>query len=238
MRDARSALALLELFSAYGAVDMVHEDAIGVATMTADRTIVLSLRAETAGTVGHAVLEYPPSHKDYHRVLEHLGGLAPGQEKPVPPFLDEAREPPSVLRLVAALAERPPADERDLSGLLGVPLQQLTAPLAWYDVHEARVAIGGIEHVEYRSPTSPRATAGARVMLRVAPHPCITADEVTRSFGTDFALGIPSAHAPGSVPLYYEYTRPWGALQFGFTRVGAPCLVDVILEMHPRAAEP
>lgn len=62
-------------------------DFIGRARMLGDGTVVLNLRAEDgSGTVGHGQLRYPPSHKDYQRVLDHLGGLQPGEEKPVPPF--------------------------------------------------------------------------------------------------------------------------------------------------------
>ncbi len=60
---------------------------IGQATMKEDRTIVLQLRAEAGdGTVGDALFTYSPTDKDYKMVLDHLGGLEPGQEKPVPPW--------------------------------------------------------------------------------------------------------------------------------------------------------
>jgi hypothetical protein len=60
---------------------------IGAATMLPDGTIKLQLRAEgPGGTVGDALLTYPPSDKDYAKILKHLGGLKPGESKPVPPF--------------------------------------------------------------------------------------------------------------------------------------------------------
>jgi hypothetical protein len=62
-------------------------EAIGVATMKPDRTIVLQLRATgPGGMVGDGIVEYPPTHANYAEVLQHLGGLEPGQEKPVPPW--------------------------------------------------------------------------------------------------------------------------------------------------------
>ena len=62
-------------------------DSIGVATMDPDGTIVLQLRAEGPdGVLGDALLRYPPSHKDYKDVLTHLGGMKPGESKPVPPW--------------------------------------------------------------------------------------------------------------------------------------------------------
>ncbi len=61
---------------------------IGMATMSADRTIVLQLRAEDPKThaIGDARLVYPPSHAQYAEILKHLGGLTPGQSKPVRPW--------------------------------------------------------------------------------------------------------------------------------------------------------
>jgi hypothetical protein len=60
---------------------------IGLATMEPDGTIVLKLRAEGPGRMmGEGLLRYPPSHKDYNEVLTHIGGLKPGESKPVPPW--------------------------------------------------------------------------------------------------------------------------------------------------------
>lgn len=59
---------------------------IGVATMQADGTIVMDLRATGPGVMGDARITYPKDHKDYQMVLDHLDGLAPGETKPVPPF--------------------------------------------------------------------------------------------------------------------------------------------------------
>jgi len=63
---------------------------IGSATMQADGTIVMQLRAEGPGPmIGDAQFVYPPDHPEYQSILEHLGGLAPGESKPVPPWPDE-----------------------------------------------------------------------------------------------------------------------------------------------------
>ena len=59
---------------------------IGVATMEPDGTIVLQLRAEGPGAIGDAQIRYPRAHKEYQQVLDHLGGLEPGETKPVPPW--------------------------------------------------------------------------------------------------------------------------------------------------------
>lgn len=60
---------------------------IGTAWMERDGTIVLQLRAEgPGGIVGDSMVRYPRSHREYDQVLRHLGGLKPGETKPVPPW--------------------------------------------------------------------------------------------------------------------------------------------------------
>jgi hypothetical protein len=65
-----------------------EQKSIGQATMTDDGTIVLDLRAEGPGMRGDARFTYPKTHPQYQKVLEHLGGLKPGEKKPVPPWDD------------------------------------------------------------------------------------------------------------------------------------------------------
>lgn len=62
---------------------------IGTTTMEKDGTIKLFLRAEEEGIVGHGLLTYSPDDPDYTDVLEHLGGLSPGESKSVRPWPDE-----------------------------------------------------------------------------------------------------------------------------------------------------
>ena len=62
---------------------------IGTARMEADGTLVLLLRASTAGATGEGRFAYPPSHPQYRKILEHVGPIKPGEEKPVAPFPDE-----------------------------------------------------------------------------------------------------------------------------------------------------
>jgi hypothetical protein len=66
-------------------------DSIGVATMESDGTICLQLRAETEDgtTIGDAFFRYPPSDENYEEILAHIGGLKPGETKPVPPWDDD-----------------------------------------------------------------------------------------------------------------------------------------------------
>ena len=65
----------------------VTDDSIGSATMEADGTIVLKLRAEDPGRqTGDGQLRYPPAHPRYQEILRHLGGLKKGEVKAVPPW--------------------------------------------------------------------------------------------------------------------------------------------------------
>jgi hypothetical protein len=70
--------------------EMAPSDTIGTATMQPDGTIVLDLRAEGPGVQGDARLVYPKGHQQYDEVLKHLGGLTPGESKPVPPWPDDS----------------------------------------------------------------------------------------------------------------------------------------------------
>jgi hypothetical protein len=66
-----------------------RQESIGVARMLPDGTLVLDLRAtdsEGKGIRGDARFYYTKSDRDYAEVLRHLGGLSPGEAKPVPPF--------------------------------------------------------------------------------------------------------------------------------------------------------
>ncbi|MBP6628984.1 MAG: hypothetical protein KBG28_09720 [Kofleriaceae bacterium] len=60
---------------------------IGAATMQADGTLILQLRAEAEdGTIGDALLTYRPDHPRYAAVLAHLGPLRPGATCMVKPW--------------------------------------------------------------------------------------------------------------------------------------------------------
>ena len=62
-------------------------ESIGIAEIKEDGTIVLKLRAEgPIGIRGDAMFEYTPNHPEYKNILEHIEGIRPGEEKPIPPF--------------------------------------------------------------------------------------------------------------------------------------------------------
>lgn len=69
---------------------MTSQKIIGTAFMYDDGTILLDIRAELpGGGEGLSRLEYPKYHRYYEEVLRHVGGLEPGQSKPVPPWPKE-----------------------------------------------------------------------------------------------------------------------------------------------------
>jgi hypothetical protein len=59
---------------------------LGWATMTEDGVIVLEMVRTGDGQPAHAQLRYAPGDPHYDEVLEHLGGLVPGESKRVMPF--------------------------------------------------------------------------------------------------------------------------------------------------------
>jgi hypothetical protein len=64
-----------------------QEQYIGTAVMDDDRIITLKLHAKTpGGDYGHSVFYVRPSDRNYAETIEHLGGIEPGQKKPVRPW--------------------------------------------------------------------------------------------------------------------------------------------------------
>lgn len=84
---ANLVLAIL-LTAAPVSAEPAGPSSIGVAAMAADGVITLRLRADEHGRVGEGLLIYRPGDKDYQMVLDHLGGLKPGEIKPVAPWPD------------------------------------------------------------------------------------------------------------------------------------------------------
>jgi hypothetical protein len=55
---------------------------IGTALMSADGTITLNF----TGPIMRGVLAYHRGDPQYARIISHIGGIQPGQKKPVPPW--------------------------------------------------------------------------------------------------------------------------------------------------------
>jgi len=85
-----------------------QSESIGTATMKADRTIILQLRATLPdGAFGEGYFEYPQGHAEYRKILEHVGPISPGQSALVPPWPEtkkpnKAPEPTTTSGTVAA----------------------------------------------------------------------------------------------------------------------------------------
>jgi|SRR5271169_1755303 len=67
-------------------------DSVGTAKMSADGTITLALRAWPKPPA-ESQLVYAPNNSQYEDIKRHLGGIAPGQSKPVPPRCGTNSEP-------------------------------------------------------------------------------------------------------------------------------------------------
>jgi hypothetical protein len=82
----------LASISAGLAEDSLKKEAIiiGDATMEADGTIVMNLRRTADGMNVSARIKYPVSDPQYREVLDHLGGMSPGETKLVPAWDDPA----------------------------------------------------------------------------------------------------------------------------------------------------
>ncbi len=71
-----------------GSPSPAHQDSIGEARMLSDGEILLDIFAHDpeTGARGQTQLRYPLSHPQYDEILEHLGGMQPGERKAVPPW--------------------------------------------------------------------------------------------------------------------------------------------------------
>lgn len=69
--------------------DKTKVQSIGEAWLEKDGGITLSLRSDAYGQPISAMFTYKTNDRDYAKILKHLGGLAPGEVKDVPPFPDK-----------------------------------------------------------------------------------------------------------------------------------------------------
>jgi hypothetical protein len=66
---------------------------VGTATMSADGVITLRLHALWPQPYSESEHAYAPGDPHYGFIKRHLGGIAPGQAKPVPPLCGMNSEP-------------------------------------------------------------------------------------------------------------------------------------------------
>jgi hypothetical protein len=83
-------LALLLLGTPASAANLQSDcrgpGSIGIATMSADGTLILQLRAVAPGPITETVMSYKRGDPQYARMLSHIGGIRPGEHKSVPPW--------------------------------------------------------------------------------------------------------------------------------------------------------
>jgi hypothetical protein len=68
-------------------------DSVGMAKMSADGSIALRIRSLWYQPVAEHRVVYAPGDPQYDAIKRHLGGIAPGQSKPVPPLCGMNSEP-------------------------------------------------------------------------------------------------------------------------------------------------
>ena len=68
-------------------------ESIGAAKMAADGTITLQLHSLWPNPIAEGELTYAPDDLQYDEIKRHLGGIAPGETKPIPPFCGTNSEP-------------------------------------------------------------------------------------------------------------------------------------------------
>jgi hypothetical protein len=84
-------LAILLLLAAPAYAVPMQQDcrgpgSIGTALMSADGTITVNIRSPQPGSPLDGVVAVRRSDPNYARILSHIGGMSPGEKKPVPPF--------------------------------------------------------------------------------------------------------------------------------------------------------
>ncbi len=65
--------------------DCRRPGSIGTALMGADGTITLNIR-RAPGAPLDGVAAFKPGDPNYARILSHVGGMTPGEKKPLPPW--------------------------------------------------------------------------------------------------------------------------------------------------------
>jgi hypothetical protein len=61
---------------------------IGTASMSADGIVTVHLTRTADGKYVNGTFTYKPGDPDYAKTLQHIGGLKPGETKPVKPWPD------------------------------------------------------------------------------------------------------------------------------------------------------
>jgi hypothetical protein len=73
--------------------DQGADRSVGVATMLANGTILIGVGGNGPGARAQAVLEIHPGDTNYQMIVDHVGGLKPGETKLIPPWPDPPAPP-------------------------------------------------------------------------------------------------------------------------------------------------
>jgi hypothetical protein len=92
---------LFALFLAFSGAALAEENSapaptpasVGVATMLQNGTILVGVPGPDGDSRAQAVLTVEPGDSTYQPIIDHVGGLKPGETKPIPPWPDQP--PPS-----------------------------------------------------------------------------------------------------------------------------------------------
>jgi hypothetical protein len=136
---------------------------IGEATMLEDGTLVLDLVATAGGTRGHGRVTYAPSDPQYAEVLEHLGGMQPGERKLVPPWPDQIDD----AQVQASVAEW-------LSMKEGWGSAEYSVEIAGTDA-QGQIAVTVVRRA---GPDEPASSAGRLLALRLDPNSYLVVEEL------------------------------------------------------------
>jgi hypothetical protein len=84
--------ALLLAFSgaALAAENPAPAPSVGVATMLENGTILIGVRGPAVDGPLQAVLMIEPGDTNYQQIIDHVGGLKPGETKSIPPWPNPA----------------------------------------------------------------------------------------------------------------------------------------------------
>jgi hypothetical protein len=88
IRTAFILVALMAMPAAFAGDPAKPVIMIGDATMAQDGTITINLRRTADGINVTGRLKYAPDDRDYRQVLDHIGGMKPGETKLVPAWPD------------------------------------------------------------------------------------------------------------------------------------------------------
>jgi hypothetical protein len=88
MRRLTLAIALFLGLSGAAPVPEKPQPSVGIATMQPDGSIAVRVKISPRSDQ-EAVLVLYPGDATYERMIEHVGGLMPGESKPIPPWPDQ-----------------------------------------------------------------------------------------------------------------------------------------------------